>query len=389
MKHSSAGQLAGLYIHIPFCLNKCRYCDFYSITDVSLRSRFLEALFREMQLMDPIGLAFDTLYVGGGTPSVLEADSIGEIIATSSQYFNFASDTEVTLEVNPATVTPDILRAYRVSGINRLNIGAQSFNDKNLGFLGRIHSADEARLTFEWARQAGFDNIGLDLIFGLPGQDEKNWLDDLTAATAMGPEHLSCYMLTCEPETPLDLDVKSGRVRLAADAAVLELFDTAIDFLTQRGFLHYEISNFARRHGSGNQAKTSRHNQKYWSYAPYIGLGPSAHSFIEPQRWWNHRSLTTYLKQIETGESAIADRERLTREQMMMETIYLGFRTAAGLALEAFRDRFGIDFLKTFEETVADFQSEGLVEVAGARCRLTQKGMALIDGITAAFVDLV
>ena len=380
---------AGLYIHIPFCLQKCSYCDFYSISDLSQTARFLAALKREMQMNNGTRLVFDTLYIGGGTPSVLEPEAIGQILETTSRYFSIASDAEKTLEVNPGTVTLDNLSEYRKFGVNRLNIGVQSFDDDNLRFLGRRHSGRDARLSVERARRAGFDNIGLDLIFGLPGQDKSNWLSDLKQADNLEPEHLSCYMLTCESGTPLDRDVKAGRIHLAAEGIVLDLFHTTIDFLTECSFLHYEVSNFARMAGPDSESRTSRHNLKYWSFAPYIGLGPSAHSYLEPERYWNHRSVATYVRQIEAGKSAVAGKERLTQEQMMIEAIYLGFRTIRGIDLDDFKHRFGLDFHKTFRETMAPFEKDQQLKATNTHCRLTPKGMVLLDAITAEFTDRI
>ena len=377
---------AGLYVHIPFCMKKCRYCDFYSITDLSQSSRFLAALQQEMQLNSANSLVFDTLYIGGGTPSVLAPTAVEQIIESAAKYFSFASDCEITLEVNPGTVTRESLGAYRDFGVNRLNIGVQSFDNANLQFLGRTHSAGDAHLSVEWARSAGFDNIGLDLIFGLPGQDKANWLSDLTLAVNPKPEHLSCYMLTRESGTPLDRDVKTGRVRLAAEGMVLVLFDTTIDFLTARNYLHYEVSNFARMAGSDRGARTSRHNLKYWSFAPYIGLGPSAHSFIEPERYWNHRSVATYMREIEAGRSAMAEKERLTREQMMIEAVYLGFRTTRGIDLDMFNNKFDIDFIEFFGTTIGELESRGMIRITEKCCALTRKGLLFIDSIASMFI---
>jgi oxygen-independent coproporphyrinogen-3 oxidase len=377
---------AGLYVHIPFCLRKCRYCNFYSISDLSQASGFLAALKREMQMNSGTPLVFDTLYIGGGTPSVLEPEAIGQIIETASRYFRFASDTEITLEVNPGTVTLGNLSEYRKLGVNRLNIGIQSFDDNNLRFLGRIHSGRDARLSVQWARRAGFDNIGLDLIFGLPGQDNTHWLSDLTQAGNLEPEHLSCYMLTCESGTPLDRDVKTGRIRLAAEGMMLDLFNTAIHFLTARSFLHYEVSNFARMEGPNQEPRTSRHNQKYWSFAPYIGLGPSAHSYLEPERYWNHRSVVTYVRQLEAGNSAMAEKERLTKEQMMIEAIYLGFRTTRGIDLEEFQAKSGINFTQTYGKTIAELETRGMIKMNAGHCALTCKGLLFIDSIASMFI---
>ena len=377
---------AGLYVHIPFCLRKCSYCDFYSISDLSQTVRFLAALKREMQMNSGTPLVFDTLYIGGGTPSVLAPEAIGQIIKTASRYFRFASDAEITLEVNPGTVTLDNLSEYRKFGVNRLNIGVQSFDDNNLRFLGRLHSGSAARLSVEQARRAGFDNIGLDLIFGLPGQDKTNWLSDLKQADNLEPEHLACYMLTCETGTPLDRDVKTGRIHLAAEGMVLDLFNTAIHFLTDRSFLHYEVSNFARIAGPDHEPRTSRHNLKYWSFAPYIGLGPSAHSYLAPERYWNHRSVATYVRQLEAGKSALAEKERLTKEQMMIETIYLGFRTTRGIDLNVFKAKFEISFTQIFDKTIAELETRDMLKMSETHCALTHKGLLFIDSIASMFI---
>ena len=382
-----ADKFGGIYVHIPFCVKKCPYCDFYSITDLSGVPTFLKAIGREIETVGVTDQVFDTLYIGGGTPSVLEAESIRQIIDAANTHFTVGADIEITLEVNPGTISRESLRDFRRAGVNRLNIGVQSFQSNNLRFLGRIHSAAEAALTIEWARQAGFDNIGLDLIYGLPAQDKENWLGDLTRAIETETEHLSCYMLTVESNTPLGRDVAAARIRLPSDGTVRELFDTTIDFLTTHGFVQYEISNFARQTGVGSEPRFSRHNQKYWSFAPYIGLGPSAHSFIEPERYWNHRRLKDYMRQIEAGQSPIAGREKLTREQMIMEAIYLGLRTTRGIELDAFGKRFGINFLNSFEGKIADFEKDDLLKLTQTHCVLTRKGMAFLDSIAVMFTS--
>ena len=379
--------LGGLYIHIPFCKSKCLYCDFYSITDLAKTESFLAALEREMELASHCTLTFDTIYIGGGTPSVLDDTAIEQIVATAFEHFNIRSDAEVTIEVNPGTVTLEDLRRYRQSGINRLNIGIQSFQEENLKFLGRIHSREEAHSSIDWARQAGFENIGLDLIYGLPEQDESGWQYDLDRAVEINPEHLSCYILTRESGTPLDREVFAGRIRLPADDNLRKLFEITVDHLTNHGYLHYEVSNFARKADNDCSPWKSKHNQKYWSFAPYIGLGPSAHSYREPERHWNHRSIEKYLQDIGQGKLPLAEKEKLTREQMIMETIYLGFRTAQGIDIGHFQRRFEIDFLKIFRETIADFEKDDLLKVSKTHCGLTPKGMILLDSITAEFTS--
>jgi len=378
---------AGLYIHIPFCEKKCFYCDFYSVTDRSRISHFLAALKKEMQLASRVSSAFDTLYIGGGTPSVLEADDVARIIGNVFKHFKILPEPEVTVEVNPGTVTLEDMTNYRNSGVNRLNIGVQSFQAENLRFLGRIHTAEQALLSIDRARQAGFANVGLDLIYGLPVQTENNWLEDLVRAVEMNPEHLSCYMLTRESGTPLDKEVAAGRLRLAGEETLRGLFETTIDYLTGHGFLHYEVSNFARLTKDDDSTWKSRHNLKYWSFAPYIGLGPSAHSFIEPTRYWNQKSVRNYIRKLQNGKLPIAEKENLTREQLLMEAIYLGFRTTKGIDLAGLKEKFGIDFLKQFNEIIADFKKEGYLKVTKTRCALTVRGMALLDSITAAFTN--
>ena len=373
----------GIYVHIPYCVRKCPYCDFYSGVDHSSVPMFLESLEREIEMVGGIDQTFDTLYIGGGTPSVLEPEAIARIIEATHRHFNIRTDVETTLEVNPGTTSRESLIKYRRAGVNRLNIGVQSFQDKNLKFLGRIHSVDESISSIEWARQAGFDNIGLDLIYGLPGQDQKNWLTDLRRALETETEHLSCYMLTCESGTPLSRNVKSGRIQWPEDGTVRALFDITIDFLATHGFLQYEISNFARQTDSGSEARYSRHNQKYWSFAPYTGLGPSAHSFIPFERYWNHRSLENYVRQINAGQLPISEKETLTREQMIMEAIYLGLRTTRGIDLDEFEKMFDISFLKAFEAKIAELKKEGLIKLSNSHCALTPQGMAYLDSIAA------
>jgi oxygen-independent coproporphyrinogen-3 oxidase len=380
-------QAGGIYVHVPYCVRKCPYCDFYSCADHSSIPDFLDCLVVEMEMAGGGDQIYDSLYIGGGTPSVLEPDHIARIIEMAHRHFKINADVETTLEVNPGTVTRDRLVEYRQAGINRLNIGVQSFNDENLKFLGRIHASAESGFSIGWARQAGFDNIGLDLIYGLPGQDKKNWLDDLNWAVKADIEHLSCYMLTCESGTPLSLDVNSGRVKLPEGDAVRALFDITIDYLNTHGFKQYEISNFARRTDAGTPALNSRHNQKYWSFAPYVGLGPSAHSFNAPIRYWNHRSIETYTRLLQAGELPIADKESLDPDQLVMEAIYLGFRTNQGIDLVRFKKIFEIPFEKAFETEITDLNKKGLLNLSHTHCILTPKGMAYLDSIAAMFTS--
>jgi oxygen-independent coproporphyrinogen-3 oxidase len=385
-----SNKAAGLYIHIPFCARKCPYCDFYSVTDLSLKPKFLGALLREMQLVSAEGLSFDTLYIGGGTPSIYQSNEIGQIVISAFQNFDFLPNPEATIEVNPGTVSMEQLQGYRQAGINRINIGVQSFYQKNLDFLGRIHTAKEAHRVIENAQRAGFKNIGFDLIYGLPDQSQKEWLRDLKTAIGYGPAHLACYMLAYEKGTPLQKSLKQGRFQQLAEDKVRALFDTTIEFLEDHGYGQYEISNFARTEKAGTekdgQTNVSRHNLKYWTFAPYIGLGPSAHSFIEPQRHWNVSSVEQYNATVKSGRLPVAGEEVLSREQQMIEAIYLGLRMTRGIDLAGFKKKFRIDFIDEFKELTSDLKKRNFIAVTKDHCALTRQARAFLDSISAMFV---
>jgi oxygen-independent coproporphyrinogen-3 oxidase len=382
---------AGVYIHIPFCVKKCSYCDFYSITDGSLHPAFMEALISEMRMTRDPNLTFDTLYMGGGTPSVLDAKTIRKIIETARQSYEILPHAEITLEVNPGTVSLKQFEEYRCSGINRINIGVQSFDPVNLQFLGRIHSGDDAQAAITWAQQAGFENLGLDLIYGIPNQTKTSWLKDLKLAVASEPRHLSCYMLSFEPGTPLYRDRQEGRLKPLAEPRVCELFDTTLEFLRDHDYIQYEISNFARKNMTrtglkGSELNRSRHNMKYWNFAPYIGLGPSAHSFLVPKRYWNTADVKKYIRDLDAGNLPRGGEERLSMEQLMIEAIYLGLRQTKGIFIDMFDKKFGVSFKTMFEEIINRLEVQGFVEVTQNRCALTSRGMLYLDSIAAMFM---
>lgn len=377
-------KLAGIYVHIPFCIKKCPYCDFYSITDQSLEHLFIEALIKEMQIISRHPLFFDSLYLGGGTPSVLKPANIGKIIENAYRLFNILTASEVTIEVNPGTITPEKLKGYRDIGINRLNIGVQSFQDANLDFLGRIHSSNDAKKTIKWARKAGFDNIGIDLIYGIPGQTKKTWISDLQKAVEFEPEHLSCYMLTYEKGTPLDRDRQQGKFKPVADFLTGKLFETTMEYLTNCGYVQYEISNFAK-----DVHRKSRHNLKYWSATPYLGFGPSAHSFIEFQRYRNCRNVKKYINHIKEDRLPVEEKEILNREQRMMEMIYLGLRKTDGININAIDEQLGINFCQIFAEKIKQLEKDGYILHIQPknRCALSRKGMLFLDSIASMFIS--
>ncbi len=373
---------AGLYIHVPFCVRKCPYCDFYSVTELQKLDAFLAALMQEMDLVTRPGVLFDTIYMGGGTPSVLKGVQVLKILEGAHRRFAFTQDVEVTMEVNPDTVSSDTLTAFLSHGVNRVNIGVQSFDDRRLRFLGRLHSARKARGAIRLTRKAGVENLGLDLMYGLPHQSRKDWLSDLAEATCYEPEHLSCYMLTYEAGTLLDKWRKAGRFWPSSEDTVRDLFEVTIDFLSERGYEQYEISNFSR----GN-ALRSGHNQKYWSHGPYVGLGPSAHSFLGPTRWWNHRSLGDYLRALGYGVLPVEGREQLNPGQLMLESVFLGLRTADGIDMWGFKRRYDVDFLDHFGALLERLEAQDLLSVSGDRCTLTMEGMMVADTVAGMFAE--
>jgi len=371
---------AGLYIHIPFCLKKCIYCDFYSETDLSHKKRFIHALLREMEMISPLPFCFDTIYIGGGTPSIFEPTEINQILKAAKNSFTFQTAPETTIEANPGTIDIDRLKAYRAAGINRISIGVQTFQDNNLELLGRIHTSKQADAAINAAKAAGFESIGLDLIFGIPEQKPASWLQDLERATSYDPDHFSCYQLTLEPGTPMDHYRKKGQLSLLGEEKIVHLMEMTIAYLTAHGYVQYEISNFAK-----SSDMISRHNVKYWSFVPYIGLGPSAHSYIPPKRYWNHSDIIRYVGEINNGRSPVDGEEVLDKHQQITEAIYLGIRTTAGIDIDAFNKRFQVDFSDMFRKTIEEFTEDGFINISENRCHLTPKGMLYLDSVAAMF----
>jgi oxygen-independent coproporphyrinogen-3 oxidase len=368
-------ELPGLYIHIPFCLRKCAYCGFYSITDRSLIPAFRSALRREMALYRGWAASFDTLYIGGGTPSILPEGDLEGLIADIRTAFTIATDAEITVEANPADITESLLASLRRSGVNRLNIGIQSFNDGILAFLGRRHNQKQAEEAIAAARRAGIENIGIDLIYGVPGQSMDVWLSTLRAAVALTPDHLSCYQLTLEEGTPLAERCSRGEVVLPEEAVQADFFCNTSKFLEENSYLHYEVSNFAR------PGRESRHNGKYWNHTHYLGLGPAAHSFDGRRRWWNHRSVKTYRENLAAGKTPVIDSELLTDEQLRLEALFLGFRTRKGVDLEGYQRRYHFDLLTEKGKMIRYLTDEGLAEIRDGFLRPTRNGMAVADSL--------
>ncbi|HYO12699.1 MAG TPA: radical SAM family heme chaperone HemW [Thermoanaerobaculia bacterium] len=374
----------GLYLHIPFCSAICPYCDFAVLTGGrERRGRFVDHLISEINLWKADAPAFpgiDTIYFGGGTPSALEPGDLARILETVRRNLSVQDDAWVFFEANPEDVTPESIRAWRDLGVRFLSLGIQSFDADALRFLGRRHTPEEARRSVELSRSAGFDTISIDLIYGLPGQTLEDWRRILEDAVALTPDHVSCYQLTIHEGTPFGFRLARGKMTELPEEAQGELFLFTHEFLRDAGIPGYEVSNFAR-----SPEHRSRHNQKYWHHVPYLGLGPSAHSFSGNRRWWNERKINPYEARIDAGERPVAGSEELTSRDLALEAVMLGMRTVDGIDLPRFREHYGVDLLKRNEPLIERLLREGLLRVEGGRLVPTLAGLAVTDSLARAF----
>ena len=370
-------KVPGLYVHIPFCLRKCPYCDFYSSTSVSSIPLFLEALFKEMAMYRNHFSVFDTVYIGGGTPSLLTSQQLEGLLIRIRKTFNTTSNPEITFESNPVDLNRSYLESLRQIGINRINIGIQSLDRGVLGFLGRRHSVKQAISAIEGSRLAEFHNIGLDLIYGVPDQTIDSWLETLKQAVAFSPEHLSCYQLAIESKTVLGKRYQAGEFSIPGEELQHEFFMKTSQFLGDAGYVHYEVSNFAREIEFG-----SRHNQKYWDHSSYLGLGPAAHSFHNNRRWWNHRSIDQYLAAINAGNLPVEETEILTMDQLRLEALYLGIRTKKGVHFQDFKNSYDYDFFTEKRKMLDKLQEEGFISIENGHLHPTPAGLAIADSLS-------
>ncbi len=367
--------LPGLYIHFPFCLSKCLYCDFYSQTNLAHVAAFLAAAAKEMSLYRDLFSRFDTVYLGGGTPSLLSQNEIAFLWQKINENFSLEKDSEITIEVNPG----DGICSYsnlRDLGFNRINLGVQSFSDATLSFLGRRHDAANGLRAIEDAREAGFENIGIDLIYGTPTETCDAFLASLALAADLPITHISCYQLTIEENTPLKKRLTAGEFNLPTEDEQLGFFMNISIYLEDLGFTHYEISNFAR--GESHQ---SSHNSKYWRHIPYLGIGCGAHSLWGNKRWWNPPSLKDYLENLSRDVLPAAAPETLNEDQLRLETIYLGLRTRRGIDPALFTQTYGKEIISANNAVLARLVNEGLLISEGETIRPTRRGMALADSL--------
>lgn len=369
--------MTGLYIHIPFCATRCSYCDFYSQTDSTLLSDYVEALIREMHLRrgeitDTVG----TIYFGGGTPSLLSPRELEHILDEACRLFPLSSDAEITLEANPDDLTQAYTQEIAALPINRISMGAQSFRDEDLLFLNRRHSSRQVYEAVDHCRHVGLTNLSIDLIYGLPEQTPARWQDNITAICSIAPPHISAYHLIYEEGTSLTRMLRTGKIREVEEDVSLEFFRMLREQLTEAGYEHYEISNFARPN------RHSRHNSSYWNDAPFLGLGPSAHSFDgKCTRRANVADLRRYLAAIAEGEAPYS-KEILSANERYNETLMTRLRTAQGLPISLIEERFGAKRAEECLQAVAPFVRNGLlVKQEDGRIRLTERGIFLSDSI--------
>jgi len=377
-----------LYLHVPYCRHVCPYCDFnVQAAARPPEARYAAALAAELAACaarEPWhGRRVKTVYLGGGTPSLFSPAAIGEILTTVARYFEVVGGAEITLEANPCTLSHATLAGYRAAGVNRLSLGAQSFHPHHLRTLGRDHGPDDVITAVDAARAAGFENLSLDLIFGVPGETLADWGADLARAIALAPAHLSTYALTFEPGTPFHTWRAQGRLHPVDEDLEAAMADLASERLGAAGYQRYEISSYAR------PGFAARHNLSYWDGSDYLGLGAGAHSFSQQPspgvRSTNERSPERYLVAVETGGTVAASVEALTEATARAEFCFTGLRQTAGIDVATFRHRFGTELATAFPH-VTGLIGDGLLDLSGDRLRLTQRGLAFADTVSATFI---
>jgi oxygen-independent coproporphyrinogen-3 oxidase len=386
--NSPTHQMLGLYLHIPFCSAICNYCNFNrGLFDADLKARYVDALVTEIARAgraggagEAGGVAADTIYFGGGTPSLLEPGELARIIAACESAFDLAPDREVTLEANPESVTEARLAGFRDAGVNRLSVGVQSFREDELRRLSRLHSVDRARAALAEARAAGFDNVSLDLMMWLPQQSVAQWLESVDAAIALAPEHLSLYLLEVYPNAPLKDDMARARWSQAPDDDAATMYVEAMQRLEDAGLEQYEISNVART------GRRSRHNLKYWTDGEWLGFGCGAHSTRQASRWKNISSTQEYIDQITRGGSPAVDVRRMTPDEQLGDALFTALRLVDGIDTNAIQTRYGVDVWRRFGADLEPFLEAGCLRRDGARLRLTRQGMLLAHEVMTVFV---
>ena len=373
----------GLYLHIPYCLHKCGYCDFNSHPENQVESvQYVEALLKELKFYSTTLKSYNvpTVFMGGGTPTILPPSQLKKILDTVRQSFNLTPDCEITIEANPATIKLETLQEIHAAGYNRISIGVQSFDEKELQLLERVHSEEEIHSTVHRARSANFENLSMDLMFALPDQSTEKWQSHLKQATAKNPDHLSTYNLTIEPATAFFKLQEKGKLCLPHEDIQLEMYETTIQVLEDAGYSQYEISNFSK------PGMESQHNINYWNNGEYLGVGAGASSYLNGERSKNINLPSIYIREIETKASAVDTRERLEPLQAMGETLMLGLRLLKGVSIDVFENRFQVSFQKVYGKAVESLLNQELITFNQNRIALSRKGLFLADSVILKFM---
>lgn len=375
----------GLYLHFPFCISKCPYCDFnsYQLKEDNQISSYISALYQEITAYSRKlkKSNIKTIYLGGGTPTILSGVQIYNILEFCKDKFAIDKNAEITIEANPGTVDGEKIKLLIESGINRLSLGAQSFNNIFLKKLGRIHNAQDIIDSYSLAREIGFSNINIDIMFALPNQTTEDLQATLKKAISLKPDHLSLYNLTIKPGTEYYKEYKRGKLKLPTEDEEFDMYNWAINFLEESGFEHYEIANFARPH------KRSMHNLIYWQNKPYLGIGAGAYSFIRGYRYMNYENPARYIKEIMSGKSPINNGEKLSLRKRMIETIILGLRTKDGVSYKKYKTRFRINLNDTFSKQINKLVNLGLLQKDNYKIKLSNRGIFLANTVFREFVD--
>lgn len=365
--------MAGIYIHIPFCKSRCIYCGFYSTTLLDLRKKYINAVCREMELRkNYIREPFSTIYLGGGTPSLLDEAELTKLFLYINNVYDVDRNAEITMECNPDDITPKFTNMLSRLPINRVSMGAQTFADSRLRLLHRRHNSDEVKHAVKLLRESGIKNISIDLMFGFPDESLSQWKEDISAALALNVEHISAYSLMYEEDTPLWKMLDTGKVKEIDEELSLTMFKELVCQLTDAGYEHYEISNFAR------PGYRSRHNSSYWHQVPYIGLGAAAHSFDLNSRQWNVADLKLYIEEINNGIIPM-EREELDNDTTFNDIITTALRTSDGIDLNAMETRLGKRYRNTLISAAGKHLEQGLLEIRHDRLRLTSEGIFISD----------
>ena len=372
--------MLGLYLHIPFCSAICNYCNFNrEVFDADVKDRYVDALIREIHAKAD-GSPADTVYFGGGTPSLLEPPEVGRVIDACRASFALDPDAEITLEANPETVTPQRLDGFRAAGVNRLSLGVQSFRDEELVRLSRLHSAERAREAFRMARTAGFDNVSLDLMMWLPQQSVSDWLGTVDALIELDPEHASLYLLEIYPNAPLRDAMARSEWSVAPDDDAADMYLGAMERLDAAGYLQYEISNVSR------PGRQSRHNLKYWTDQEWLGFGCGAHSTRKGTREKKISSIPQYISAVNLGLPLEAERRVLCNQDRFEEAVFTGLRLAEGIRLDRLESRYGVDLWSRYGEELRPFVDQRLLIYDDGALRLTRAGMLLANEVMTVFI---